>query len=250
MRASFFDIDGTLVKGFMIHEFPKHLSEIGAANKNLFQRMEDMLTSYVNKKVTYREAALKAPKLYADCIKGLREEYLTDEAKKFVKAHMKKMSQPYTDGLVKLMRTYGMTIGISGSPIEIVRAVGKALNFDLAYGSVFEVKNGIYTGKVKLNLIIREEKENIIGKIIKSKGIDAKNSFGFGDTDQDLPILSSVGFPVALNPSKELLRIARKNRWTSLSSNDDVEKTIKDIIVRQSQTMKSRYKKDFFQGVI
>lgn len=228
MKASFFDIDGTLIKGFMISEFPRQLSERGIFDKKLFLEIENWIKLYREKKATYRKIALEIPKVYSKGMKGLKERDVRGEARKFVKVYVKKFIQPYTRDLVKLMKSYGMTIGISGSPIEVVSLVGRMFNFDITYGSELEIKDEIYTGRMRQNMIIKETKEDVLEKIVKKNRIDLEKSFGFGDTEQDLAILSKVKHPVALNPNIKLLNIVKKNGWLFFNSNNNVAKELKN----------------------
>lgn len=230
MKASFFDIDGTLIKGFMISEFPRQLSERGIFDKKLFLEIENWIKMYRENKATYRKMALEIPKIYSKGMKGLKERDVRSEARKFVKVYVKKFIQPYTRDLVKLMKNYGMTIGISGSPIEVVSLVGRMFNFDITYGSELEIKDEIYTGRMRQNMIIKETKEDVLEKIVKKNRIDLEKSFGFGDTEQDLAILSKVKHPVALNPNIKLLNIVKKNGWLFFNSNNNVAKELKKFV--------------------
>jgi len=172
--------------------------------------------------MSYRKLVLVVPDLYSEIIKNLKVEDITKEAKNFINSYIKKSIQPYAKELVKLMRGYGMTIGISGSPFEVVNYVGEMFSFDITYGTKLESVDGFYTGKIKQNMAIKETKEAILGKIISENKIDLSKSFGFGDTKQDLSFLSKVGNPVVLNPDQELLSIARKNGWMIFHSGDDI----------------------------
>jgi len=228
MKASFFDIDGTLINGFLITEFSRYLFKKGIFDKKLLAEIENWIKLYKEDKATYRKIVLEIPKIYSKNIKGLKERDVKNEARKFVKLYLKKIVQPYTIYLVKLMKNYGMTIGISGSPIEVVGFVGKVFNFDLAYGSEFEIKNEVYTGKMKRKFITKEMKDVALKKIIRQNKIDLNKSFGFGDTEQDMSILSKVKYPIALNPNKNLLKIVKGKGWMIFNSNDNVAEVLKN----------------------
>ncbi len=45
------------------------------------------------------------------------------------------------------------------------------------------------------------------------EGIDLANSYAYSDSITDLPMLELVGNPVAVNPDRELTRIAREREW-------------------------------------
>jgi HAD superfamily hydrolase (TIGR01490 family) len=230
MKASFFDVDGTLVKGLMIYEFSKQLVKKGLFEKRIFEEIDSWVKSYLENKTTYRKIALVIPNLYSKGLKNIKEKDIKKEAKIFVDFHIKEFIQPYAKELVKLMKNYGMIIGISGSPIEVVSYIGKIFNFDIIYGSEFEIKKGVYTGKIKQNMIIKETKEKVLKRIVKENKIDLSKSFGFGDTEEDLSILSKVGIPITLNPNSKLLKIAKQNNWPIFTSKDDVVRNIKKLL--------------------
>jgi phosphoserine phosphatase len=120
------------------------------------------------------------------------------------------------------MKNYGMMIGLSGAPDEVVRVLGEYFNFDLSFGTQLGEKNGFYNGRIKRNLVIKETKEAILKRIIDEHEIDLSKAFGFGDTEQDLSFLSLVGNPIVLNPNQELLSIAQKNDWMIFHNGDDI----------------------------
>jgi HAD superfamily hydrolase (TIGR01490 family) len=228
MRASFFDIDGTLTKGFIIYEFPKYLVSQNLFEKKYFDEMTKVLHVYLKKEISYREAAFIAPRLYASGIKGKRKEIIEKEAMKFIEL-LKDRIFPYSIELVRLMKNHGMTIAISGSPIEPVKLLKRFFSFDLIFGSKMESKDGVYTGEIKQNLIITETKKILLKDLVKTYKIDLKESFGFGDTDQDLSILSKVGHPIALNPNSKLLKIVKQKGWPHFDS-DEVLDHVKNIL--------------------
>jgi HAD superfamily hydrolase (TIGR01490 family) len=182
---------------------------------------------FYEKEITYREMALKLPEIYAMSLKGYYESDVNNEATVFVQKIKENNLYSYTKELVSIMKDYGLTAGISGSPIEVVRKLGKYFEFGLSFGTEVETKNGIYTGRLNQNLIAREGKEAAIKRIIQQKNIDLSKSFGFGDTTQDMAFLSKVGNPIAINPNQELLNIAKKSGWTICQSEETVINTIK-----------------------
>ena len=59
---------------------------------------------------------------------------------------------------------------------------------------------------MELDLIFGEE-------IAAREGIDLAESSAYSDSASDLPMLRAVGYPVAVNPDRELLRVARDEGW-------------------------------------
>jgi HAD superfamily hydrolase (TIGR01490 family) len=231
-KASFFDWDGTLTnvnKGFLMIDFSKHLASRNIFPKESYSKMEESKNLYFEGKLNYREAIGRIPRIYSTTLKGVSENDIKKEAEIFADKVVEEYLHPYAKDLVTLMSKYGMIIGISGAPKELVASLGRRLNFDLSYGSEVEIENEIYTGVLKQNLVIKEIKEAILENIVKENKIDLSKSFGFGDTEQDSSFLSKVGFPIILNPNSKLLDIAKQNDWPIFTSKDDVAVNVKKL---------------------
>ena len=56
-------------------------------------------------------------------------------------------------------------------------------------------------------------KAEAIRDLALAEGIDLAGSFAYSDSITDLPMLECVGHPVAVNPDRELARIARDREW-------------------------------------
>ncbi|HMI68991.1 MAG TPA: HAD-IB family hydrolase, partial [Solirubrobacteraceae bacterium] len=52
-----------------------------------------------------------------------------------------------------------------------------------------------------------------IRELAEREGIDLAASWGYSDSESDLPVLRAVGHPVAVNPDSELARVAREEGW-------------------------------------
>lgn len=141
-------------------------------------------------------------------------------ASKFVEDHLPEHLFSYSAELIQNVRnSVNMTIALSGSPHEVVEELTE-LGFDKVYGSVFETKKGVYTGKVSVNFILGEEKAKFARKVSKELNIDLSRSMAFGDTDQDEPLLNIVGLPICVNPNKALREICESRGWKWLDRSE------------------------------
>ena len=108
-----------------------------------------------------------------------------------------------------------------GRPIYIVTAasqemaelVASVLLFDGALGSGWEKEDGAYTGRAIDPFTYREGKAEAMRALAVREDIDLDASFGYSDSESDLPMLRAVGNPVAVNPDSELERVAREEGW-------------------------------------
>ena len=94
------------------------------------------------------------------------------------------------------------------------------LGFDRVYGSIFEEKCSIFTGRIVANLILGEVKAEYTRNICEELDVDLSRSVAFGDTDQDVPLMRLVGSPIAINPNARLKEICALKGWKLLESED------------------------------
>lgn len=211
--CAFFDIDGTLIEGFIIQSFPRYLTRNGFIKPTYSDRIDHIVNRYLLGEVTYREAAETIPNIYALALKGKHEYDVKHLAKEFMQTYLQEHIFPYSKQLVYgVGKLVDFMIAISGSPIEAVEEIG-CLGFDKVFGSIFEEKQHAYTGRVLANLILGEEKTRFVDRICEELNLDLSRSVAFGDTDQDEPLLSMVGLPIAVNPNKQLRGICTLRSW-------------------------------------
>jgi len=212
-RTALFDVDGTLIRGLLIVDFPGYLVRKGCFNPEKESEIRSLAQLYRRGAVSYRYISTRIPRLYAAGIEGQAQTRVRELGRSFIR-EAKGRIFPYTKGLVSLMARSGfLTVAISGSPIEVISPL-KSLGFAKIFGTEMEVQRGTYTGKVQRNLILSEEKKKVVGTLSTRYHVDFENSFAFGDTEQDLPLLDTVGNPVPLNPNSALRKTATAKGWT------------------------------------
>ena len=226
-KAAFFDIDGVLTKGFLIDDFWNHMVEKGIIRKEAGQKRKKLMQGYKNGQTPYVEFITKAPELIAAEINGMKHSKIKKEMKDFL--HKRKINTfSYSKSLIKLFKDSGFrTIAVSGSDQDFIENYKRILDFDEVYGTKFTVKNGTYTGRIEINMGLKESKSTILNGF-SNNGL--KTSFGFGDTAQDAGILENVNIPIALNPTADLKKIASKKGWIIMRENDDVVGEVAKLI--------------------
>ena len=104
--ASFFDLDGTLIKGYLMTNFAKHLVLKGLFSKKKFNEIEHWLNLFQNKQVINGQIATNVPVMYAYGIKNQKVQEVKQEAKSFVEEVITNSLYPYTMTLVNIMKQY------------------------------------------------------------------------------------------------------------------------------------------------
>jgi HAD superfamily hydrolase (TIGR01490 family) len=102
---------------------------------------------------------------------------------------------------------------VTAASQEMAESLARVLGFDGGIGTKSEIKDGVYTGRPDGPLTYREGKPVAMREVAEREGIDLAESYGYSDSESDLPMLRCVGHPVAVNPDAELERVARAEGW-------------------------------------
>ena len=104
---------------------------------------------------------------------------------------------------------------VSAALQEVVDAMADDLGFDGALGTLCEVENGVYTGR-GVRSLHGEHKAVAVRELARERGYELTESTAYSDSHTDLPFLEVVGNPVAVNPDRELRRVAVARGWPVL----------------------------------
>ena len=102
---------------------------------------------------------------------------------------------------------------VSASPRELVAPLAVSLGMTGGIGTISEVVDGVYTGRLAGPFCYGEGKVDAIRELARWEGLDLAQCYAYSDSASDLPMLEAVGHPVAVNPDAKLERIARNNGW-------------------------------------
>ena len=102
---------------------------------------------------------------------------------------------------------------VSSSPEEIVEPLAKMIRVDHWIATRPKIVDGVYTGELDF-YAYGQYKAQAIEDLARDLDINLGRSFAYSDSVTDLPMLQLVGNPVAVNPDKELRRIALESGWT------------------------------------
>jgi putative phosphoserine phosphatase/1-acylglycerol-3-phosphate O-acyltransferase len=72
---------------------------------------------------------------------------------------------------------------------------------------------GRYTGELAGPIRWGEAKADAVREFAAEYDVDLGGSFGYSNGSEDVPFLSAVGHPCALNPDEELVKVAAQRQW-------------------------------------
>lgn len=102
---------------------------------------------------------------------------------------------------------------ISSSPVEVVAPLGKYLGVDEVIGTRPEIdSDGRYTGNLEF-YAYGPGKAAAIRELAERDGLSLPDCYAYSDSITDVPMLETVGHPVAVNPDRELRDVALDRDW-------------------------------------
>ena len=213
MEAAFFDLDKTVIARPSMVAFGGPLRRDGLVSRRLLLRALWAQVIYLSlgaderRLARVRDAALRVSKGWEQRrISALVRETLVEVVDPIV-----------FDEALDLMRMHqeaGRKVFIvSASPEEIVAPLAQYLGADesIATRAVLD-DEGRYTGDVEL-YCYGPEKARILADVAERDGIDLAASYAYSDSATDVPMLEAVGHAIAVNPDRELARVARAAGW-------------------------------------
>jgi len=119
-----------------------------------------------------------------------------------------------THALAQLHLAAGQRVWlVTAAPIELGRVIANRLGLTGALGTVAEISNGKYTGRLVGDLLHGPAKAAAIHELAEVHGLDLAACTAYSDSINDIPMLSTVGHAVAVNPDGRLRREARARGW-------------------------------------
>ena len=104
---------------------------------------------------------------------------------------------------------------VSASGAEMVDPIGELLGVDAVIATRMAIVDGRYTGQIDF-YAYAENKATAMRELAEQRGYDLERSFAYSDSVTDVHMLEVVGHPHAVNPDKELRRIAKEREWPVL----------------------------------
>jgi HAD superfamily hydrolase (TIGR01490 family) len=212
--AAFFDVDNTMVRGASLYWFAR-----GMVSRR-YVTLSDMLhfawsqtkfrvlaTEHNGDMVNAKEAALAF-------VKGWRVEDLGNLAEEIFDELLAERIWSGTHALAQLHLAAGQRVWlVTAAPIELGKVIAQRLGLTGALGTVAEVRNGVYTGRLVGDLLHGPAKAEAIVALAGTEGLDLARCTAYSDSANDIPMLSTVGHAVAVNPDNRLRREARRQGW-------------------------------------
>lgn len=217
MAASYFDVDGTLVRTSLLHPTLYYMLHQRSPMRSL-----QKLARAVVKSPQLVWAELQDRRMFNEALftsfEGISRDRLLILADDAFESVLKKAIYPHARDLVSRSRDEGHDVVlVSGALDFLMTRLADHLGATHVIANRLEIKDNYATGRLLRPVVAGPEKARLIREHARDHGHDLNDCFAYSDSYSDVPMLSVVGYPAAVNPDSRLHRLARTYGWPVLT---------------------------------
>jgi HAD superfamily hydrolase (TIGR01490 family) len=212
--AAFFDVDNTMMMGASLFWFAR-----GLAARQYFTTRD--VASFIWQQAKFRVAGTES----SIDMHTVRDNALAFVAGRSVQEIREASEEIYdelmaariwsgTRNLAQQHLDAGQRVWlVTATPVELASIIAHRLGLTGALGTVSEVVDGRFTGRLVGEMMHGEAKAQAVRALAEREGLDLARCTAYSDSTNDLPMLTLVGTAVAVNPDSELRAVARSRGW-------------------------------------
>lgn len=221
MAACYFDVDGTLVRTNLVHPTlyymvnqPSPMRSARKLGRAVFDSPRLMWAELTDRRF-FNE-------LLFSIYEGVSEDRLLTLADEVVDKVLKPALFKGSRDLIQRCRDKGDDVVLISGALDIhMKLLALEIGATDVIANRLEIKDGYATGKLVRPVVAGPEKAFLIREHASARQYDLGKCFAFSDSYSDVPMLSVVGHPAAVNPDKKLLRLANIYSWPVVHLNKD-----------------------------
>ncbi|CAN5516473.1 MAG: HAD family hydrolase [Acidimicrobiia bacterium] len=215
-QAAFFDLDKTVIAKSSTLAFGKPFYKAGFVGRRTLAKFGFAQVFYVL--FGADEGQLERVR---DQMLRLTEGWHRAEIEQLVEETLQDVADPlvYAEALTLIdehKREGRRVFLVSASPEQIVRPIGRHIGVTEIIATRIKTDSaGFFLPELEF-YAMGSGKADAIRALAERQNLDLEGSYAYSDSTTDLPMMEVVGHPVAVNPEKELRRIAEEREWPIL----------------------------------
>jgi HAD superfamily hydrolase (TIGR01490 family) len=213
VEAAFFDLDKTVVSKSSSLALSRPMYDAGLVTRSML-----MKSVYAQLVYLLQGADDRRMDRLKDEVMALTKGWDRAQVEDIAREALASVIDPYiyleAMDLMELHRARGRAVFIvSSSPEEVVRPLAERLGpVEVIATRTAVDEHGHYTGEMEF-YCAGENKAVAIREVAERRGIELADSYAYSDSISDLPMLDAVGHPVAVNPDRDLRKVATERGW-------------------------------------
>lgn len=215
MPLAIFDLDNTLLAGDSDYLWGQFLGEIGAVDRDAYERENERFYA------EYREGRLDIMAFLAFSLAPLAANTPADLSAwhaRFMREKIEPCITPAAERLVERHRAAGDTLMIITATNAFVTApIAARLGIAELIATEPEKIGDRYTGRVAGTPSFRDGKVERLQRWLDTHAKTLEGAYFYSDSHNDLPLLERVDNPVAVDPDDALRTHAQAHGWPIIS---------------------------------
>lgn len=212
--AAFFDVDNTILRGASMFQLAR-----GLVARKVLSLPE--LAGFAWKQAKFviggTESRTDMASITADAlsfVSGREVRELVQLGEEVFDEYLAAKLWPGTLALAQAHIDAGQRVWlVTATPVELAEVIARRLGLTGALGTVSEVVEGRYTGRLQGLPMHGPAKAAAVAELAIRENLDLARCAAYSDSANDIPLLSEVGFPRAVNPDAQLRSLARERGW-------------------------------------
>jgi len=209
--AAIFDLDRTLLQGGTGPLLSRAMYDLGVVTRklpgeSLLYGMFDLIGETLPSIFLARQATLVA--------KG-RDGATFDAAALAAAESIAAVVHPFALALIEQHKAAGRPVVLATTtPHHLIKPLADRLGFDHVIATRYSLtEDGRFDGSISGNFVWSRGKLAAVKEWAAEHDVDLSESFAYSDSIYDLPLLSAVGSPAAVNPDPRLTLYAVARGW-------------------------------------
>lgn len=216
MRVAIFDFDGTLYSKETFQLMMNHLKNHPVHNRRYRKFYRAIMPPYIGHKLKiYPEAKMRERSVQAYL--AALETFSKQELEEYFGEIASLMHDDFNQEVIERLKQHVLNedycMLVSGAFTPLLHAVTKELPIEKIIGTEVPYEANILAHKTPVIHIQGSLKTEKILEALGDQAIDWKNSYAYGDSLSDVPVLELVGNPVAVRPEARLHTLATERNW-------------------------------------
>ncbi|HVZ71465.1 MAG TPA: HAD-IB family hydrolase [Polyangia bacterium] len=214
--AAFYDLDGTLVRTNLVHAFAYTARNQQGVLKSVAKFATTMASVPMFLAVDFWNRRVFND-LFFIRYKGESEDRLRSMAQEQFDEVLKPAIFPGAYELIDKSRQLGLRqVLVTGALDLTVRPLARHLKIDDYVTNRLEFVDGYATGRLLPPIMAAATKASWMRIYAEKEKLNLSDCYGYSDSMSDLPMLSVVGHPTAVNPDIRLRNTALQHDWPIL----------------------------------
>ncbi len=215
--AAFYDLEGTLVSTNLVHTLGFYARNQAGLLRSL-RKSVTTLASIPLFAVADQYSRMVFNDIFFKRYKGESEDRLRFFSQELFEDVLKPAVFPGSLELIQKSRSLGLRqVVVTGALDFSVKPLMEYLGVDDYVANRLEFVNGVATGRLVPPVLASATKASWIRTYAEREGLNLSDSYAYSDSMSDLPMLSIVGHPAAVNPDMRLRQTALHHDWPILN---------------------------------